>query len=82
MLFRGYTQLNKEHLLVAICKGLGIDTFEHHHAVGVNKIKIKAQIQKLKKKRDDASSGKDPAQHKYAIRAIHRLKRKLHKATI
>jgi hypothetical protein len=32
---QGYTQLNKEHLLVALCKALGIKQ-EHHDVVGVD----------------------------------------------
>jgi len=36
---RGYTQLNKEHLLVAISKALGIK-HEHHDVVGVDKASI------------------------------------------
>jgi hypothetical protein len=79
---QGYTQLNKEHLLEAICKALSIDMFEHHKAVGVDKTKIKNEIKKLKQKRDEAESARDYKQHKFAIRAIHRLKRKLHKATV
>src|SRR5438477_12451228 len=27
---KGYTQMNKEHLLPAVCKALGIDTHVHH----------------------------------------------------
>src|SRR5713101_5092770 len=27
---QGYTQLNKEHLVVALCKALNIDMHEHH----------------------------------------------------
>ncbi len=34
---QGYTQLNKEHLLVALCKALNIPIHEHHDAVGVDK---------------------------------------------
>lgn len=79
---QGYTQLNKEHLLEAICKALNIDMFEHHHAVGVNKAKIKSEIKKLKQKRDEAAAAGDYVQHKFALRTIHRLKRKLHKATV
>ena len=30
---KGFTQMNKEHLLPAVCKALGIDTHKHpHHA--------------------------------------------------
>ncbi len=28
---KGYSQLNKEHLLPALCQALGIDAHEHHH---------------------------------------------------
>lgn len=79
---QGYTQLNKDHLLEAICKALDIDMHEHHHAVGVNKAKIKSEIKKLKQKRDEAAAAGNHAQHKFTLRTIHRLKRKLHKATV
>src|SRR5260370_35273763 len=45
---QGYTQLNKEHLLVAISKALGIQ-HEHHEVVGVDKAAIKSRIRELKK---------------------------------
>lgn len=79
---QGYTQLNKEHLLEAICKALDIDMFEHHKAVGIDKTSIKAQIKKLKKTRDEAAAAQNYAEHKRSLRMIHRLKRKLHKATV
>ncbi|MCP5052672.1 MAG: hypothetical protein GY940_36225 [bacterium] len=79
---QGYTQLNKEHLLEAVCKALSIDMFEHHHAEVMNKAAIKAQIKKLKKKRDEAAVAHDQVQLKFALRTIHRLKRKLHKAVV
>ena len=31
---KGYSQLNKEHLLPAVCQALGLDAYEHHHVVG------------------------------------------------
>ena len=79
---QGYTQLNKEHLLEALCKALGIDMFEHRHVEGVNKTSIKAKIKALKKKRDEALAGHDHAQLKMFRRQIHNLKRQLHKATV
>jgi DNA-binding IclR family transcriptional regulator len=79
---KGYTQLNKEHLLVAICKAFDIETHQHHEVVGINKAEIKAQIRALKLKRDQALEARDKEQHKYILRLIHRLKRKIHKATI
>lgn len=78
---QGYTQLNKEHLLVAISKALGIK-HEHHDVVGVDKAGIKAQIKELKKKREEALSAHDHAQLKVVRRTIHRLKRRIHKATV
>ena len=79
---QGYTQLNKEHLLDAICKALNIDMHAHHHVIGLDKSKIKAQIKALKQKRDDALAAHDHGQLKFVRRHIHHLKRKLHKATV
>ena len=78
---KGYTQLNKEHLIVAISKALGIQ-HEHHEVVGVDKAAIKARIRELKKKREEALTAHDHAQLKVVRRTIHRLKRQIHKATV
>jgi DNA-binding IclR family transcriptional regulator len=78
---QGYTQLNKEHLIVAISKALGIQ-HEHHEVVGVDKGAIKARIRELKKKREEALTAHDHAQLKVVRRTIHRLKRQIHKATV
>jgi hypothetical protein len=78
---QGYTQLNKEHLLVAISKALGIQ-HEHHEVVGVDKAAIKSRIKELKKKRDEALSAHDRVQLKTVRRTIHRLKRQINKATV
>ena len=79
---QGYTQLNKEHLVVALCKALSIDMHEHHEVVGVDKASIKTRIKDLKKKRDEALVAHDHAQLKAVRRNIHRLKRQIHKATV
>ena len=79
---QGYTQLNKEHLIVAICKALGIEMHEHHDVVGIDKAAIKSRIKALKGKRNDALSAHDHAALKKARRGIHRLKRQIHKATV
>ena len=79
---QGYTQLNKEHLVVAMCKALGIDMHEHHDVVGIDKTSIKARIKALKAKRDEAIAAHDRKQLKLARRSIHRLKRRIHKATV
>ena len=78
---QGYTQLNKEHLIVAIAKALGIQ-HEHHDVVGIDKASIKARIRELKKKREEALTAHDHAQLKVVRRTIHRLKRQIHKATV
>jgi DNA-binding IclR family transcriptional regulator len=79
---QGYTQLNKEHLVVAMCKALNIDIHEHHEVVGIDKAAIKGRIKEWKKKRDAALAAHDHAQLKHARRSIHRLKRQIHKATV
>jgi hypothetical protein len=79
---QGYTQLNKDHLVVAICKALGIEMHEHHDVVGIDKASIKSRIKALKVKRDAAIAAHDHKQLKTARRGIHRLKRRIHKATV
>src|ERR1043165_10035355 len=41
---QGYTQLNKEHLLHALARALGVEEHLHHDVVGINKTGIKSQI--------------------------------------
>lgn len=79
---QGYTQMNKDHLLPAICKALGIDTHEHHHAVGIDKTAIKTRINQLKQKRDEALAAHDHASLKLIRRNIHDLKREIRKHTV
>src|SRR4030095_9787609 len=78
---KGYTQMNKEHLIRAISEALGIK-HEHHDVVGVDKATIKSRIRELKKKREDAIAAHDHVQLKTVRRTIHRLKRQIHKATV
>ena len=40
----GYTQMNKDHLLEAICKALNIDMHVHHEVKGIDKPAVKAKI--------------------------------------
>ena len=79
---QGYTQLNKEHLVVAVCKALNIEMHEHHEVIGVDKGAIKTRIKALKTKRDAALAAHDHKQLKIVRRGIHRLKRQIHKATV
>jgi hypothetical protein len=78
---QGYTQLNKEHLVGALAKALGIQ-HEHHDVVGVDKAAIKSRIRELKQKREAALAAHDHAELKMVRRTIHRLKRQIHKATV
>jgi hypothetical protein len=78
---QGYTQLNKEHLVGALAKALGIQ-HEHHEVVGVDKAAIKSRIREMKQKREAALAAHDHAELKMVRRTIHRLKRRIHKATV
>lgn len=74
---KGYSQLNKEHLLPALCKALGVDTHEHHDVVGIDKPAIKAKMRELKKQRDAAMTSHDSDTLKSVRRQIHRLNRQI-----
>ncbi|MFQ5584046.1 MAG: Rho termination factor N-terminal domain-containing protein [Calditrichia bacterium] len=79
---QGYSQLNKEHLIEAICKALNIDMYEHHVAVGVDKTSIKANIKELKKERESAIAAHDYKKLRDVRRQIKKLKNKLRRAMV
>jgi len=79
---QGFTQLNKEHLLVAICKALNIPTHEHHDVVGLDKSGIKARIRALKQQRNEALKGHDSAKLKAVRRHIHHYNHLLRKQMV
>ncbi len=79
---QGYTQLNKEPLLLAICQALDIDPHEHHEAVGIDKAKIKVDIRKLKVDRQAALEAKDHQELKKIRREIRGLKREIRKSLV
>ena len=74
---QGYSQMNKQHLLPALCKALGIDTREHHDVVGIDKPAIKAKIRELKKQRTAALDAHDRDGLKKIRRDIHALNRQI-----
>ena len=78
----GYTQLNKDHLIEAICKQLDIEMHEHHEVQGIDKAPVKKQIRELKKTRDQALAEHDHAKLKEIRRRIHSLKGTLRRATV
>lgn len=79
---QGYTQLNKEHLLAALCNVMHIDMHVHHQVVGVDKTKIKAQIKELKKQRDAALTARDRSRLHAVRREMHGLRRKIRRALV
>jgi hypothetical protein len=79
---KGYTQMNKEHLLPALCKALGIEAHAHHEVKGLDKGKVKAALRTLKGKRADALAAHDHALLKQIRRQRHRLNRKIRAATV
>lgn len=79
---KGYTQMNKDHLLKAICKALNIDMYVHHNVVGVNKKKIKASIRELKNIRDEALAAGDHEKLVHVRSQIKSKKRKLRSAMV
>ena len=79
---KGHSQMNKEHLLVALCKALNIDIHEHHQVVGLDKTKAKTRIQAMKDRLAKAIEAGDRKQIRFCHRQIHRQKRNIHKATV
>jgi len=79
---QGYTQLNKDHLLKAICTALNIDMHVHHDVLGLDKSKIKREIRKLKLERDNAMAAHDHKQLKQIRGQIKVYKNKLKKALV
>ena len=81
---KGYTQLNKEHLLPAVCKALGIDVHKHphHEATGIDKAKIKARMHALRAEKQKALEAKDPARLRAIRREYHHLNRKIRAASV
>ena len=81
---QGYTQMNKEHLLPALCKALGIDYHKHpHHAAsGIDKGKLKARMHALKAEKAKAIEAADRPKLKALRREYHRLNRKIRAASV
>ena len=78
----GATQMNKDHLLKALCTALNIEMHEHHDVVGIDKAGIKTKIRELKKKRDEILASKDRSQLHGVLRQIHAFKRTIRRATV
>ncbi len=74
---KGYSQMNKDHLLPAICKALGVDTYVHHHATGIDKPAIKARMKELKRQRDAAIEAHDHDLLRSVRRQLHHFNRQI-----
>lgn len=74
---QGYSQMNKDHLLPALCTALGIDAHEHHAVTGIDKAGIKTKIRELKRQRDVALQAGDHFQLKMVRRHMHHLNHQL-----
>jgi hypothetical protein len=70
---QGHSQMNKDHLLPALCTALGIEAHEHHAVMGIDKPALKTKMRELKKQRDAAIEAGDRAQLKDVRRHIHHL---------
>jgi transcription initiation factor TFIIIB Brf1 subunit/transcription initiation factor TFIIB len=79
---KGYTQLNKDHLITALCKALNLPMHVHHEARGIDKAAIKAKIKELKKQRVEALAAHDHAKLKVIRRTIHSFNRRIHAAMV
>ena len=74
---QGFSQLNKDHLLAALCLALGIDAHEHHTAHGELKVKTKRRRVELRAQRDRALQTHDQATLHAIRREYHHLNHKL-----
>jgi hypothetical protein len=74
---QGYSQMNKDHLLPALCQALGIDAHEHRSVKGIDKPAIKAKMGELKQQKLAALEAHDHARLKQLRRQIHGLNRQI-----
>lgn len=78
----GASQMNKDHLLKALCTALHIEMHAHHDVVGIDKAAIKARIHELQKKRDAILASTERQELRGVLRQIHALKRTIRRATV
>jgi hypothetical protein len=74
---QGYTQMNKEHLLPALCKALGIEHSHHHVEVGFDKSKIRMRMKMLRAERGKALEAHDSAKLKVVRNELHALNHRI-----
>lgn len=74
---QGHTQMNKDHLLPALCKALGLDAHEHHAAMSAEKAAIKAKMREIKTACEKAEGDGDHERLHSLRRQYHRLNHSL-----
>jgi DNA-binding IclR family transcriptional regulator len=74
---QGHSQMNKDHLLPALCKALGIEMHAHHEVAGIDKPAIKSKMRELKQQREAALAAHDHDTLKSVRRHIHSLNRQI-----
>jgi len=79
---QGATQMNKDHLLKALCTALGLEMHAQHHVEGIDKAAIKGKIRELQKRRDEILAASDRKDLSGVLRQIHNFKKQLRRATV
>jgi hypothetical protein len=70
---QGYSQMNKDRLLPALCRALNVDMAEHHVAQGIDKPALKAKMRELRQQRDRAIESHDEGTLRAVRRQLHAL---------
>ena len=70
---QGFSQMNKDHLLPAICQALGIEGHEQHAVTGIDKASVKSRMRELKKEREKALEAHDHEALRSLRRQMHHL---------
>jgi len=78
---KGFTQMNKEHLLPLLAKALKVEMHPHAVAAGVRR-EMKAKVRQLKKKQREALKAKTYDKLPALRQGIHNLKRELRKTIV
>ncbi|MBS1218362.1 MAG: hypothetical protein H6R21_1495 [Proteobacteria bacterium] len=79
---KGYTQLNKDHLITALCKALNVVPHAHHEARGIDKAKLKTKMKELKKELAAALAAHDHAKLRAIRRHRHSLLHRIRRAMV
>jgi hypothetical protein len=77
---QGYSQMNKDHLLPALCKALGIETHAHHAAALDQKLAMKMRMREIKQQRAHALATHDHHLLEELRHQYHRLNHSLRRS--